>query len=114
MSSRRRIGSVIAGFSLGCLVPLDSKTFETVHNVGARAQVDILYDRVRLDLARASLREDAAVMKDGDALGQGEDDIHVVLYDEEREIAWEGGDQIDKPARFSRAHARARLVKQQD
>ena len=55
-------------------------------------------------------------MEDGQALGDREDDLHVVLGEQQRQSALAGDalDQADRVVRLRRRHPRRRLVEQED
>src|SRR5207237_326693 len=66
------------------------------------------------DLPGSAIGDDAPFVKDGDSVGQPEDDIHVVLDDEDRQRPIERGDELRDPRSLRGRHPGGRLVEQQD
>src|SRR5256885_2862062 len=78
------------------------------------AEVDLAHPRVRGDLLRRALGENAPRGEDGDPLGEAEDQIHVVLDDEDAPRAGQRGDAAEDLAALAGRDPRRRLVEQED
>ena len=68
---------------------------------------------VAAHVRRAAIRDHPALVQDCHAIGQPEDDVHVVLDDKDRERAIQTGDELGDPSGLKRRHARRRLVEQE-
>jgi hypothetical protein len=69
--------------------------------------------RVRAHGVGQAVGEHLAVVQHGDAVGEREDDVHVVLDDEHRDLARQGGEQARHPLRLLRRHPRRGLIEQE-
>jgi hypothetical protein len=65
------------------------------------------------DLVGRARRQDAAVDQHGDAVGQRKDRVHVVLDQQHGALALQAAQQLDHALALLDAHARHRLVEQQ-
>jgi hypothetical protein len=68
---------------------------------------------VAAQLLRRAGGQHGTVIEHGDAVGDAEHHLHVVLDHPHGEAARQAGDQRDHPLGFGRRHARGRLVEQQ-
>src|SRR2546425_322933 len=82
----------------------------------ARPQVRLDDARVMLDRLRRPLGDLLAVMEDDETLGEGHDHLHVVLDDQERHatLSHQCSARSDRRVRFQLAHARRRLVEEEE
>src|SRR5438034_2248505 len=82
----------------------------------ALSEVDAAHLGVGAHGRRGAVGDHAALVQHGDLLRDGEDDLHVVLGEQQRQpaLAREAVDQLDRLARLARRHAGRRLVEQQD
>src|SRR5579875_3172334 len=69
---------------------------------------------VSLDRVGCTFGDLAAVEQDGDAIGEAENHVHVVLDDDDGETGRDAPQETHGIGSFGRAHARGRLVEQQD
>jgi len=67
---------------------------------------------VGADRRRSAGRDDRAIDHDGDAVGEREHGVHVMLDEEDRETAAELGEEAHDLGRLGRAHPGHRLVEQ--
>ena len=77
------------------------------------AEIGLAHLLVGADRRRLARRDDAAVDQHADAVREREHRVHVVLDQEDRQVALELAQQRDHAHGFLRAHAGHRLVEQQ-
>src|SRR5260221_2335518 len=78
------------------------------------AQVHGAHAAIGRDLVGAALDQHLSLHQHRDAIGEAEHQIHVVLDDEDRDIAGQRTEDFEDAAGILRRHARRRLVEQQD
>src|SRR5438094_2571141 len=77
-------------------------------------EVNLQHPRVLLDLGGGALGEDFAVIEHGDFARQFHDDLHVVLDDEDRQVAGDAAHQLHRLSRLAGAHPGGRLVEAEE
>src|SRR5258706_16029265 len=82
--------------------------------MAALPQVDVSNTGIRANVGDASFDQDAALDKDGDALGEAEYEVHVVLDDEHGDILGQAFQQLEQALALGRRHAGDRLVEKQN
>src|SRR5947208_9062473 len=78
------------------------------------AQIDRPHLRVRRDLLWRALRQHGARYEDGDALGEAEHDVHIVLDDQHGDLRIEPADNIEDQVALGRRYASGRFVEQKE
>src|SRR5258706_9754089 len=82
--------------------------------MAALPQVDVSNTGIRANVGDASFDQDAALDKDGDALGEAEYEVHVVLDDEHGDIFGQAFQQLEQAFSFGGRDAGDRFVQEQD
>src|SRR5262245_20821259 len=81
--------------------------------VSNMTEVHLAHLGIRLHLVRRAFEDYVAAMEDGDAVGEAERHVHVVLDHQERYLARQPPDRLRDPLPLARREARARLVEEQ-
>src|SRR5205823_7185436 len=78
------------------------------------AEVNVAHAPICSNLLGPPLDQDLALHQHGDALREAEHEVHVVLDDQDRDVAGQGGEHLEDAPRVLRRHAGRRLVQQED
>src|SRR5215831_13510403 len=77
------------------------------------AEVDLVHALVLADLLGRALDQHLALNEHGDAPREAEHQVHVVLDDEDRDVARQPVEHLEDAVGLERGHARRRLVEEQ-
>src|ERR1700691_2274512 len=77
------------------------------------AKVDLPGTRMVDDLAARALHDDLAEMQHGDAFGEFQCDVHVVLDHHDGHVAWDVADEAEHIASFFDREACERFIQQE-
>src|SRR5258705_8096123 len=78
------------------------------------AQIDFLHPAVGSDFGWRAFDEESSAHEDRDALGETEDEAHVVLDEKDRHVARQSSENAEELGAFSGGNTRSGLVEQQD
>src|SRR5215831_6792766 len=114
-ASDPRSGSENAISSRTTVSPYPARTsFRTSASAMALlAEIHLVDALVLADLLGRALDQHLALDEHGDALRKAEHQIHVVLYDEDRDVARQPVEHLEDAVGLERGHARRRLVEEQ-
>ncbi len=98
------------------VIGLEALDFEQrrAHHEAASPEIGLAHGRVLADALGRVAGDDLTVDQDGDAVGQAEDDPHVVLDHDQRLAFGHLADEGDRLLGFAVVHPRRRLVEQHD
>src|SRR5215472_13630337 len=95
------------------VISVNVLNFQDRHGSGG-PQVDLLHLLAAADLLRRSGLQHLAEMEDGNMLGDVEYHVHIVLDEEDREVAIEVGEKLYHLRGLARREAGGRFIQEQD